>query len=80
MSVSISNVRPEPDRVLVDIADYVTNYKVTSSEALDTAGPLPIYTLGCGFEALPTPPAQAHGAVVPTVVPTGLKSCHVVPL
>ena len=35
MSAVISNVRPKPDRVLVDIADYVTKYKITSKEALD---------------------------------------------
>ena len=27
----ISNVRPEPDRVLVDIVDYVLNYKIDSA-------------------------------------------------
>ena len=34
MSAHISNVRPEPDQVLVDIADYVLKYKVTSARGL----------------------------------------------
>jgi len=37
MSAPISNVRPKPDKVLTDIADYVTKYQVTSAEAYDTA-------------------------------------------
>ena len=37
MSAPISNVRPKPDRVLTDIADYVTTFKITSKEALATA-------------------------------------------
>ncbi len=37
MSAHISNVRPDPDKVLVDIADYVSKYKVTSKEAYETA-------------------------------------------
>ena len=28
MSSDISNVRPKPDKVLVDIVDYVTKYKI----------------------------------------------------
>ena len=30
MSSDILNVRPQPDQVLVDIADYVLNFEVTS--------------------------------------------------
>jgi hypothetical protein len=37
ISAPISSFRPEPDRLLVDIADYVTSYKITSNEALETA-------------------------------------------
>ena len=35
MSSHISNVRPDPDKVLVDIVDYVTKYKVTSRNKLN---------------------------------------------
>src|ERR1700704_6048433 len=75
MSAAISNVRPRPDRVLVDIADYVTKYKITSKEALDTARHCLIDTLGCGFEALAYPACtKLLGPIVPgTVVPHGAK-------
>ena len=48
----ISSIRPEPDKVLVDIADYVLNYSVVSSEAYNTARLCLMDTLGCGLEAL----------------------------
>jgi 2-methylcitrate dehydratase len=75
MSARISNVRPRPDRVLVDIADYVTKYRITSKEALATAGNCLIDTLGCGFEALSYPACtKLMGPIVPgTVVPNGAK-------
>ena len=37
MSSAISNVRPDPDQVLVDIAEYVSDHLITSQEALNTA-------------------------------------------
>ena len=55
MSAPISNVRPKPDKVLVDIADYAASYKITSKEAYDTARNCLIDTLGCGLEALSYP-------------------------
>jgi 2-methylcitrate dehydratase len=71
VSSHISNVRPTPDKVLVDIVDYVTKYKVASKEAYDTARYCLIDTLGCGFEALQFPACtKLLGPVVPgTVVP-----------
>src|ERR1700726_2331993 len=75
MSAPISNVRPEPDRVLVDIVDYVLNYKIDSTLALDTARNCLIDTLGCGLEALTYPACtKLMGPIVPgTVVPNGAK-------
>ncbi len=75
MSSHISNVRPEPDQVLVDIADYVCDYEVESGEAYDTARNCLIDTLGCGLEALGYPAcAKLLGPIVPgTVVPNGAK-------
>src|SRR4029450_5728979 len=75
MSAPISNVRPKPDRVLSDIADYVTTFKITSKEALATAQHCLIDTLGCGFEALSYPACtKLMGPIVPgTVVPHGAK-------
>ena len=75
MSAHISNVRPKPDQVLVDIVDYVVKYKITSKEAYETARYCLMDTLGCGFEALEYPACtKLLGPVVPgTVVPNGAK-------
>ena len=75
MSAHISNVRPKPDKVLVDIVDYVTNYKIKSKEAYDTARYCLLDTLGCGFEALEYPACRKMlGPIVPgTMVPNGAK-------
>jgi len=75
VSAHISNVRPKPDKVLVDIADYVLKYKVSSAEAYQTARYCLMDTLGCGFEALEYPACtKMLGPVVPgTVVPNGAK-------
>jgi 2-methylcitrate dehydratase len=75
MSAPISNVRPPPDQVLTDIADYVGSYAVDSEEAYKTAQYCLIDTLGCGFEALTYPACtKLLGPVVPgTVVPNGAK-------
>ncbi|HEY8553502.1 MAG TPA: bifunctional 2-methylcitrate dehydratase/aconitate hydratase [Burkholderiales bacterium] len=75
MSSHISNVRPKPDKVLVDIADYVTKYKITSRLAYETARHCLIDTLGCGLEALEYPACtKLLGPIVPgTIVPNGAK-------
>src|SRR6266702_2269330 len=71
----ISNVRPEPDRVLADIVDYVLDYQIDSTLALDTARNCLIDTLGCGLEALTYPACtKLMGPIVPgTIVPNGAK-------
>jgi 2-methylcitrate dehydratase len=75
MSTAISNVRPDPDKVLVDIVDYVLNYAITSQEAYDTARLCLMDTLGCGLEALSYPACtKLLGPIVPgTIVPNGAK-------
>jgi len=75
MSAHISNVRPEADQVLGDIADYVTKFKIASTEAYKTAHYCLLDTLGCGFEALSYPACtKLLGPIVPgTVVPNGAK-------
>jgi 2-methylcitrate dehydratase len=75
MSSRISNVRPDPDQVLVDIADYAIAYTVTSEETYDTARYCLMDTLGCGLEALSYPACtKLLGPIVPgTVVPHGAK-------
>ena len=47
--------RPDPDKVLVDIADYVAGYEITSATALETARYCLMDTLACGFQALDYP-------------------------
>jgi 2-methylcitrate dehydratase len=75
MSAPISNVRPKPDTVLVDIVDYVLNEKLESDLALETARNCLIDTLGCGLEALSYPACtKLMGPLVPgTIVPNGAK-------
>lgn len=75
MSAPISNVRPDPDQVLADIADYVLNHDIQSDLAYETARNCLIDTLGCGLEALEYPACRKLlGPIVPgTVVPQGAK-------
>lgn len=55
MSTQELNIRPEFDREIVDIVDYVMNYEITSKVAYDTAHYCLLDTLGCGLEALEYP-------------------------
>ena len=75
MGSHLSNVRPAPDKVLVDIADYVRDYTITSDEAYETARYCLIDTIGCGIEALGYPACtKLLGPIVPgTMVPHGAK-------
>ena len=50
-----TNVRPNPDDVLVKIADYVLNKQIESEEAYNTARYCLMDTLGCGLLALTFP-------------------------
>ncbi len=75
MSAPISNVRPPPDQVLVDIVDYVLDERIDGAAVLDTARNCLIDTLGCGLEALSYPACtKLMGPIVPgTLVPNGAK-------
>ena len=75
MSAPVSNVRPEPDRVLVDIADYVARYEIKSAEAFNTARLCLMDTLGCGLEALEYPACtKLLGPLVPgTTIAKGAR-------
>lgn len=75
MSSPQSSVRPDPDQVLVDIANYVNDYEIDSEEAYTTARNCLIDTLGCGLEALGYPACtKLLGPIVPgTIVPHGAK-------
>lgn len=72
MSATVEfNQRPAPDKELVDIARYVTDYEVSSEEAYDTARNCLMDTLGCGLLALRFPECtkllgpQVQGTIVP---------------
>jgi 2-methylcitrate dehydratase len=75
MSQSATNLRPQPDDVLVQIADYVLNTVITSTEAYETARLCLMDTLGCGLEALSYPACtKLLGPIVPgTIVPNGAR-------
>ncbi|KAL5528497.1 PDH1 [Sanghuangporus sanghuang] len=67
--------RPEPDKVLVDIADYIHNHTDYSPLAIETARLCLIDTIGCGLEGLRFEHCRRLlGPIVEgTVVPNGTK-------
>ena len=75
MSSPIPNIRPKPDKVLTDIADYVAGFRINSQEAYNTARLCLVDTLGCGLEALEYPACtKLLGPIVPgCTVPSGAK-------
>src|SRR5206468_4581189 len=75
MSEAVSAARPQPDQVLVDIADYAQSDRIESKEAYETARYCLLDTLGCGLEALAYPACtKLLGPIVPgTMVPNGAK-------
>src|SRR4051812_22986479 len=66
MSSPITNQRPAPDPLLVDLADYALHARVDSDEAYDTARWCLADTLACGVMALAYPACtKLLGPVVP---------------
>lgn len=64
--IAENNTRPQFDKVMQDIADYVLNYQVKSNEAFETARYCLMDTLGCGFLALRYPECtKLLGSIVP---------------
>jgi 2-methylcitrate dehydratase len=69
VSVNVSNIRPQPDKILVDIADYAADYVPQSREAIDTARYNLMDTLGCGLLALRYPECtKLLGPIVPNAL------------
>lgn len=68
-----SNIRPDFDKEILDIADYAANFKIVSDLAYNTARLCLMDTLGCGMLALRFPECtKLLGPIVPgTVVPNG---------
>jgi 2-methylcitrate dehydratase len=67
--------RPDPDRVLADIADYVVGYEIKSAAALETARYCLKDSLACCFQALDYPACtRLLGPVVPgATLPGGAR-------
>ncbi len=67
--------RPEPDQALVDIAKYVSEYTVNSTEAYDTARYMLMDSLGCAMLAMKFPECVKHlGPIVPGAnLPGGVR-------
>jgi 2-methylcitrate dehydratase len=67
--------RPAPDRVLVDIATYARDARITSDVAFETARYCLMDTLACGFQALAFPACtRMLGPVVPgATMPGGAR-------
>lgn len=63
---SRSAKRPEPDQAMVDIANYVTDYYIGSSEAYTTARYMLLDSLACAMLAMRQPECVKHlGPLVP---------------
>ena len=67
--------RPDPEKVLTDISDYVLDYQIRSSEAYETARYCLMDTLACGMLALNYPACtKLLGPVVPgAMLPGGAR-------
>lgn len=69
------NIRPQPDREMEDIADYIVGYVVDSETAMDTACYTLMDGIGCAMLALRHPECtRLIGPIVPgTSVPLGVR-------
>ena len=67
--------RPDPDQPMVDIADYVADYRIESAEAFTTARYMLLDSLGCAMLAMRFPECVKHlGPLVPgATLPGGVK-------
>jgi 2-methylcitrate dehydratase len=70
-----SAARPDPDPSMVDIADYVTGYRIESDEAYETARYMLMDSLACAMLAMKFPDCVKHlGPIVPgAVLPGGAR-------
>jgi 2-methylcitrate dehydratase len=73
--MSFSAVRPDPDSLLVEIADYALSFEITNEVAYETAYYCLMDTLACGFQALKYPACtKLLGPVVPgATMPGGAR-------
>ncbi|KAH3674405.1 hypothetical protein WICMUC_003242 [Wickerhamomyces mucosus] len=74
-SVITENTRPEPDKVLKEISNYIHNYNIDSCLAYETAKLCLLDSIGCGLAALKyDQPKNLIKPTVPgTIVPNGTR-------
>ncbi|MEO7324867.1 MAG: bifunctional 2-methylcitrate dehydratase/aconitate hydratase [Dokdonella sp.] len=61
-----SAARPQPDQPMVDIANYIVDYRIESQEAYDTARLMLLDSLACSMLAMKFPECVRHlGPLVP---------------
>jgi len=67
--------RPQPDQPMVDVADYVVDYRIESAEAYDTARYMLLDSLATAMMAMKFPECVKHlGPVVPgATLPGGAR-------
>ncbi|NKJ22106.1 bifunctional 2-methylcitrate dehydratase/aconitate hydratase [Dyella sp. SG609] len=67
--------RPSPDQAMVDVADYVLDYRIDSAEAYDTARYMLLDSLAAAMLAMKFPECVKHlGPLVPgAVLPGGAR-------
>ncbi|RAO77694.1 bifunctional 2-methylcitrate dehydratase/aconitate hydratase [Dyella jiangningensis] len=67
--------RPDPDQPMVDVADYVIDYRIDSAEAYDTARYMLLDSLGTSMLAMRFPECVKHlGPLVPgATLPGGAR-------
>lgn len=70
-----SAARPDPDPSMVDIADYVVDYRIDSRDAFDTARWMLLDSLACAMLAMKFPECLRHlGPLVPgATLPGGAR-------
>jgi 2-methylcitrate dehydratase len=75
VSAVISNIRPDPDELLVQIADYACDFEIHGEEAYDTARHCLLDSVGCAILALSYPACtKLLGPIAPgTIVPNGSR-------
>lgn len=74
-TATLQNIRPTADKELVEVADYVANFKIDHALALTTARYCLMDSLGCAILALEYPACtQLLGPIIPgTNVPNGAR-------
>jgi 2-methylcitrate dehydratase len=70
-----STKRPDPDQPMVDVANYVVDYKIDSAEAYDTARYMLLDSLATAMMAMKFPECVKHlGPLVPgAILPGGAR-------